>query len=61
MRVKITFLLYIQEIKFDEKKGQVVLDQLTTIDKQRLIKKLGNLSKQETKKVLSLLEEMFTY
>ena len=38
-----------------------MLDQLRTIDKQPLIKKLGNLSKKEIKQVLSLLGEMFTY
>jgi mRNA interferase MazF len=48
------------EIEFDRKKGQVMLDQLRTVDKQRLVKNLGNLSQQETKKVLSLLQEMFT-
>lgn len=49
------------EIEFDNKQGQVMLDQLRTIDKQRLIKKLGNLSEEELKQVLSLLQEMFTY
>lgn len=49
------------EIKFDDKQGQVMLDQLRTIDKQRLLRKLGGLSKTELKQVLSLLQEMFTY
>ena len=49
------------EIEFNGKKGQVMLDQIRTIDKQRLIKKQEILSKQETKKVLALLQEIFTY
>lgn len=48
-------------IEFNGKKGQVMLDKIRTIDKQRLIKKLGDLSKKEIKQVLSLLKEMFTY
>lgn len=48
-------------IDFDGKNGQVMLDQIRTIDKQRLIKKLGTLSKKEIKEVLSILQEMFIY
>ena len=48
-------------IEFNGKQGQVMLDQIRTIDKQRLIKKLGDLSKKEIKQVLSLLKEMFVY
>ena len=49
------------EIDFDGKQGQVMLDRIRAIDKQRLIKKLGNLSKKEIKEVLSILQEMFIY
>ncbi|ELS03630.1 growth inhibitor [Xenococcus sp. PCC 7305] len=49
------------EVEFNQKKGQVMLDQLRTIDKQRLIRKLGDLSTKEIKQVLFLLQEMFTY
>ena len=49
------------KVKFNGKNGQVMLDQLRTMDKQRLIKKLGILSTKEIKHVLSLLQEMFTY
>ena len=49
------------EISFDGKQGQVMLDQIRTIDKQRLIKKLGTLSNKEIKEVLSILQEMFIY
>ncbi|MDJ0686878.1 MAG: type II toxin-antitoxin system PemK/MazF family toxin [Xenococcaceae cyanobacterium MO_188.B32] len=49
------------EIDFDGKQGQVMLDRIRAIDKQRLIKKLGTLSKKEIKEVLSILQEMFIY
>ena len=49
------------EIEFKGKKGQIMLDQLRTIDKQRLIKKQGKLLPEDVKKVLALLQEMFTY
>lgn len=45
--------------RFEGKDGQVVLDQLRTIDKVRLVKKLGRLSKHKQKAVLVTLAEMF--
>ena len=45
--------------KFRRKQGQIVLDQIRTIDKTRLVKKLGTLDKQTQEKVLSILSEMF--
>lgn len=45
--------------QFKGKKGQVVLDQIRTVDKTRLIKKLGTLSKPASKEVLRVLSEMF--
>ncbi|MEM9271753.1 MAG: type II toxin-antitoxin system PemK/MazF family toxin [Cyanobacteria bacterium P01_F01_bin.143] len=48
-------------VEFQDKQGQVMLDQLRTVDKKRLLKKLGNVSTKDMKKVLSLLQEMFTY
>ena len=39
--------------------GQIVLDQIRTIDKSRIIKKLGKLTKVTQSKVLSSLSEMF--
>jgi len=44
---------------FQGKEGQVVLDQIRTIDKTRLLKKLGQLSQDEQKKVLNTLAELF--
>ncbi len=39
--------------------GQVVLDQLRTVDKARLVKKLGRLSSAAADRVLDVLIEMF--
>jgi mRNA interferase MazF len=47
------------EIKHDHKIGWIVLDQIRTIDKQRIIKPLGRLSKPEIKEVKSILKETF--
>jgi len=44
---------------FQGKKGQVVLDQIRTVDKHRLIKKLGSISSSAEEKALSVLQEMF--
>ncbi len=44
---------------FEGKDGQVVLDQLRTIDKQRLVKKLGKISPDTQREVLSVLMELF--
>jgi len=44
---------------FKGKHGQVVLDQIRTIDKVRLIKKLGRIDKQTQAEVLSVITEMF--
>lgn len=47
------------EIKHDSKIGWIVLDQIRTIDKQRIIKDLGKLSRPEIKEVKSILKETF--
>jgi len=44
---------------FQGKKGQVVLDQVRTVDKSRLVKKIGSISSSAEEKVLSVLQEMF--
>ncbi len=46
-------------IEFQGKKGQIVLDQIRTIDKARLIKKIGRLKKNTYGKVATTLQEMF--
>ncbi len=44
---------------FQGKRGQIVLDQIRTIDKDRLVKRLGTISRGAQKKVLDILQEMF--
>ncbi len=46
-------------IKHDNKIGWVVLDQIRTIDKQRIINELGKLSKPEIKEVKAILKETY--
>jgi mRNA interferase MazF len=46
------------EIKFDNKQGWIVLDQIRTIDKSRLVKKLGKIQKEEILQVKNVLQEM---
>lgn len=45
--------------QFQGKDGQIVLDQIRTIDKSRLVKKLGQISQDEQRAVLNILAEMF--
>lgn len=45
--------------QFQGKDGQIVLDQIRTIDKARLVKKLGQISQDEQRVVLDILAEMF--
>jgi len=45
---------------FQGKRGQIVLDQIRTIDKERLVKRLGKISKGAQIKVLRILQEMFS-
>jgi mRNA interferase MazF len=45
--------------KFQGKQGQVVLDQIRTVDKARLVRKLGRIDAQTQTSVLSILGEMF--
>jgi mRNA interferase MazF len=45
--------------QFQGKDGQIVLDQLRTVDKTRLVKRLGQLNQVEQQTVLDTLAEMF--
>ena len=47
--------------EFQRKKGQIVLDQIRTIDKSRLIKKIGTIDPQVQAEVISTLQSMFTF
>ena len=44
---------------FQGVEGQVVLDQIRTVDKARLVKKLGQLSQTSGDRILDILTEMF--
>jgi mRNA interferase MazF len=44
---------------FQGKQGQIVLDQIRTVDKSRLLRKLGRIDSQTQMKVLSVLHDMF--
>ena len=46
--------------RFRGKQGQVVLDQIRTVDKIRLARKLGKIVKETQTKVLSVLAEIFS-
>ena len=47
------------EIKHDNKIRWIVLDQIRTIDKQRIVKELGKLSKPEIKEVKAIIKETY--
>ena len=47
------------EVKHDQKIGWIVIDQIRTIDKQKIIKTLGRLSQPEIKEVKSVIKETF--
>ncbi len=46
-------------ITFKRKKGQIVLDQIRTVDKARLVKHLGKIDAKTAARVLAVLQEMF--
>ena len=45
--------------KFQSKKGRIVLDQIRTIDRSRLVKKLGTIAPQTQSEVISVLQRLF--
>jgi len=45
--------------EFQGKQGQIVLDQIRTVDKSRLVQKLGKIDKITQTKVLAILAELF--
>lgn len=48
-------------VTFQRKKGQVVLDQIRTVDKSRLVRRLGVLPDVRAREVANVLREMFAY
>ena len=47
------------EVNHNKTKGWIVLDQIRTIDRQRITKKLDNLIEKDIKKVKNILKETF--
>ena len=46
--------------KVEGRQGQIVLDQIRTVDKIRLVKRIDKLNKLTQTKVLNILKEMFS-
>lgn len=49
------------DVTFQGKSGQIALDQMRTIDKSRLVRRLGRLPEPRAREVSSVLVEMFSY
>jgi mRNA interferase MazF len=45
--------------RFEGKSGRVVLDQLRTVDRERLVRRLGRISPTVESRVLGTLQELF--
>jgi len=48
-------------VKFAGKEGEVALDQIRTVDKSRLVRRLGSVEKEIARQVADSLAEMFAY
>jgi mRNA interferase MazF len=51
--------LFRPKIKFEKKDGLVLLDQIRTVDKTRLVKKLGTVDKKTSQEISKMLIQMF--
>jgi mRNA interferase MazF len=49
------------ECKFKGKKGEIVLDQIRTVDRERLINKLGSVNEDTANEVINRLQEIFSW
>src|SRR3954447_447023 len=47
-------------LSFQRRRGQVALDQLRSVDRRRLVRKLGSVSPKAAQAVSAVLMEMFT-
>lgn len=47
------------KINFEKKNGLILLDQTRTVDKTRLVKKIGNVDKQTSREISSMLVKIF--
>ncbi|NQY20229.1 MAG: type II toxin-antitoxin system PemK/MazF family toxin [Campylobacteraceae bacterium] len=48
-------------IKFEDKNGLVLLDQIRAVDKTRVVKKIGVVDKIKAKEISKMLTEIFDY
>lgn len=46
------------QVDFENKEGWIVIDQIRTVDRKRLIKRLGKIKKKEIEEVKNALKEM---
>ena len=46
--------------KFQGRSGHIVLDQIRTVDRELLIRRVGKLSSSTLARILAILQEMFT-
>ncbi len=46
------------KIEFEGKEGEIVLDQIKTVDKSRIVKKLGKVEKSAVKNIKRVIKEM---
>jgi len=49
------------KIKFEKKSGLVLLDQIRTVDKTRLVKKIGDVNTQTAKEISNMLVKIFEH
>jgi mRNA interferase MazF len=47
-------------LRFQGKEGQIALDQIRTVDKSRLTRRLGTVSSEVAKRISAVLVEMFS-
>lgn len=49
------------KIEFDKKNGLALLDQIRTVDKSRLVKKIGTVDKKTSKNISDMLVKIFEH
>ncbi|OJW53918.1 MAG: transcriptional regulator [Alphaproteobacteria bacterium 41-28] len=47
-------------VKFQGKEGEIVLDQIRTVDKSRIIKKLGRINEKTSSELIKVLSQIFS-
>jgi len=49
------------KVKFEDKNGLILLDQIRAVDKTRIVKKIGKIEKNKSKEISKILVEIFEY